>query len=685
MESSQVLNVLMEYYHTLFFIAIITFLTYWMKNGKNLPPGPWGLPIFGYIPFIRDPYHLAMTKLSEKYGNIISVYLGNVLVIVLNDYNAIKEAFVKQGHLFNGKPRVNHLKAENNIGLSNSEGEKANQHRRFILSCFRDLGMGKSSLEPHIMNEIKCFLNEIKKTNGQPTDLKYTIGLSVANIVALLQFGERLEYNNLFLQTISKTILNSSKHAGPLSLRVFLPWIVLIPFPGAITGLKQFKKAVRIIESYLSKVIKKKEEKYTEGGWKNNYIDSYITERKQRIDKTGSEGYFDMQELVANARNLYGAGIETSTSYLLWSILLMLKYPEIRKKVQHEIDEVIGKGRDPVMADKLNMPYTEATLLEVHRMCTVLPFSLVHSNMEEAKLFDYKIPKRCYVIANFWAVHHDKSLWNDPGEFRPERFVGDDGKIFKPDYLVPFSMGPWGLPIVGYLPFLKEPPYLRVTELGKKYGNVISFYLGSVLVVVLNDYTAIKEAFVKQGNIFSGKPKTNIFRFNNAVRGLMVAEGETASQHRRFILSSFKDVGMGKTSLEPQLMVTACIKQPVIRVINLAITEFKKWTLFTYNQSPLTDIYLLIQEEIKCFLDVLRKKNGEAINVEHPLHLSISNIIAMFEFGKRFEYSDKEFSRLIKLVTSNGIYLGALAKHIFLPWIGLIPFTSIAAGFQKLR
>lgn len=75
-------------------IAIFT-LHYWFRNRK-LPPGPYGLPIVGYLPFINPsaPYE-TLTKLSEKYGPIYGLHLGNVYTVVLSDVKLIRKVLAK--------------------------------------------------------------------------------------------------------------------------------------------------------------------------------------------------------------------------------------------------------------------------------------------------------------------------------------------------------------------------------------------------------------------------------------------------------------------------------------------------------------------------------------------------------------------------------------------------------------
>lgn len=89
----------------------------------------------------------------------------------------------------------------------------------------------------------------------------------------------------------------------------------------------------------------------------------------------------------------YFLGAETTSSSLLWSILFLLHHPEIQKKVQCEIDEVVGLQRRVGLEDKASLPYTNAVLMESMRMATIVPNALPHSATEEIQLNDYVIPK----------------------------------------------------------------------------------------------------------------------------------------------------------------------------------------------------------------------------------------------------------------------------------------------------
>ena len=58
------------------------------------------------------------------------------------------------------------------------------------------------------------------------------------------------------------------------------------------------------------------------------------------------------------------------------SVVYMLNHPDVMKRCQAEIDDVIGQHRAPSMKDKASMPYVEATLLETQRMTSIAPFGV---------------------------------------------------------------------------------------------------------------------------------------------------------------------------------------------------------------------------------------------------------------------------------------------------------------------
>ena len=83
-----------------------------------------------------------------------------------------------------------------------------------------------------------------------------------------------------------------------------------------------------------------------------------------------------MEQIIID---IFSAGVETLKTSVLWSIVYMMYYPEVRKKVQAELDAVVGPTRLPKVKDMSQLVYTKATMYEIMRRSTVVPMGTPHS------------------------------------------------------------------------------------------------------------------------------------------------------------------------------------------------------------------------------------------------------------------------------------------------------------------
>ncbi len=104
--------------------------------------------------------------------------------------------------------------------------------------------------------------------------------------------------------------------------------------------------------------------------------------------------------------------------------------------------QLAGGSRNIVLADRKDLPYVDAVIHKVMRIVCIFTMSIQHCAREAgAKIGGYQIPHKCHVIANIYAAMHDPALFPEPDLFRPERFLGPDGKIENTDTFLPFGMG----------------------------------------------------------------------------------------------------------------------------------------------------------------------------------------------------------------------------------------------------
>ncbi|KAG2023999.1 O-methylsterigmatocystin oxidoreductase [Coprinopsis cinerea AmutBmut pab1-1] len=98
-------------------------------------------------------------------------------------------------------------------------------------------------------------------------------------------------------------------------------------------------------------------------------------------------------------------------------------YPDVQRKAQAEIDRVVGSHRLPTFNDHPRLVYLQAVLKEVFRWHTTVPLGLTHVSTEDYVYNGYFIPKGSNIMTNVWAIMHDPNVFEDPFEFKPERYL----------------------------------------------------------------------------------------------------------------------------------------------------------------------------------------------------------------------------------------------------------------------
>ena len=140
--------------------------------------------------------------------------------------------------------------------------------------------------------------------------------------------------------------------------------------------------------------------------------------------------------------DLFFAGNDTTSTTLQWAMLYLVKYPQVQRKMREELDSVTGRARCPRWADKPDTPYIEAAIYELQRCANIVPMSVIHTALEDVTVGEYFIPKGTQVFPNIASVLKDPEVFSEPEEFRPERFLSEDGKrVESPPHWIPFGLG----------------------------------------------------------------------------------------------------------------------------------------------------------------------------------------------------------------------------------------------------
>ncbi|KAL5994701.1 hypothetical protein ACLOJK_024754 [Asimina triloba] len=141
-------------------------------------------------------------------------------------------------------------------------------------------------------------------------------------------------------------------------------------------------------------------------------------------------------------QDMITAGMDTTVIAVEWAMAELIRNPRVMKKAQEELDAVIGTHRVMVELDFPNLPYLQYVAKESLRLHPSTPLMLPHKANTHVKIGGYDIPKGSIVHVNAWAIARDPTVWKDPLEFRPERFIEEEIDMKGHDFrLLPFGAG----------------------------------------------------------------------------------------------------------------------------------------------------------------------------------------------------------------------------------------------------
>ncbi|XP_065652571.1 steroid 17-alpha-hydroxylase/17,20 lyase-like [Hydra vulgaris] len=207
-----------------------------------------------------------------------------------------------------------------------------------------------------------------------------------------------------------------------------------------------------------------------------------------------------------------------------------------------------------------------------------------------------------------------------------------------------YPHGPIPLPFTGNIHLLRKgESYKEFVNLGKIYGDVFGFSIGSVRYVVVNNLEGIKEVLIKKGSQFAGRPRLSSKTWNRSLNGLIMSD---PSPHfkilRKLASSSLKIYAEGLDGMEKKAI----------------------------------DEYSHINKNLSSF-------NGKAASLKNIMELSTLNIICTILFNHRYDESDQEFQDIIKYTNLSVKASSATSLISSIPWLRFFP-SAASRSIQEI-
>ncbi|XP_058106348.1 cytochrome P450 89A2-like [Magnolia sinica] len=397
-----------------------------MMNRKKLPPGPMPLPVIGNLHQIGigeiEPH---LKKLHDKYGPMITIHQGAERHVFIAGHDIAHQTLIKNGlafgHRLPSAPENFRLfggdASEPFIGFTDC-GPLWNLFRRNLASKILS-PTSLSSFAGARKEIIKKLSHKLKEETGGVEGVVHPLEIFrhvLFSLALFMCFGEKLDDEAVAEQL--EAIRLSHQNLNRFMVFHIFPKFGKYLFP------KRWKEMLVIRHRLLTNLVPlvqtrthKMEEIKKDGVF--SYADSLI-----ELELPGG-GKLRESEVTTLCYEFLTAGVSTVVSSLQWAMANLVKYPNVQAKLYEEIERVTEENGGIIKEEDLKkMPYLKAVILETLRMHPPIHTLLPHRVSEDISLEGYIIPKNTFVNFMLVSMGLDDKVWENPLEFKPERFLG---------------------------------------------------------------------------------------------------------------------------------------------------------------------------------------------------------------------------------------------------------------------
>ncbi|KAB1217068.1 Geraniol 8-hydroxylase [Morella rubra] len=422
---------------SLFTFALFCFLWVAKQTRKTvppLPPGPRGLPLVGYLPFLGTEPHKKFEELAGIYGPIYKVWLGKKLCVVVNSPSLVKEVVRDQDTTFaNRDPPVAALAATYggaDIAFLPYGHEWKKLRKIFVREMLSNASLdGSYTLR---REQLRKGIRNVYEKIGTPIDVGELTFATLINVMMSLLWGGTLqEDEGANIAAEFKALLAELMvlFAKP-NVSDFFPALARFDLQGIERDAKSiFEWNERIFDSAIDMRLKYLAKAKDEGPGITEQKEDFLQillELRERDDAATSITTTQIKALLLDV--LVG-GSDTTTTMVEWAMAELMHHPEAMRRVHGELTEMVGLD---CIVEESHLPklnYLGAVIKETFRLHPALPLLVPRSPSQSSTIGGYTVPKGARIMLNVWAIHRDPKIWDNPLEFRPERFLNDSGRL----------------------------------------------------------------------------------------------------------------------------------------------------------------------------------------------------------------------------------------------------------------
>ncbi|CAH2053249.1 unnamed protein product [Thlaspi arvense] len=420
------------------------------KCGFDLPPSPPSLPIIGHLHLLLStPTHKSLQKLSAKYGPLLHLRFFSVPMVLVSSASVAYEIFRTHDASISSRgppPMEDSLFAGSSSFISSSYGD----HWKFMKKLLVTKLLGPQALERSRgvrAGELERFYTRLLDKAAKEEHVEIineAIKLS-NNSICKMTMGRSCSEDNGEAERV-RAVASDSLALGK---KIVLGSVLRGPFKKLVMLLlkKEMMFVSNRFDELLEKILVEHEEKQ-DGIHGTDLMEALL----EAYGDDNAEYKITRNHIKTLLADILFAGTDTSAQATQWAMAELVNNPNVLETLREEIDSVVGKTRLIQETDLPNLPYLQAVVKEVLRLHS--PGTVFGRISQEGfRMGRFYIPEETSFAVNVYAVMRDPHYWEDPDEFKPERFLLDSSRTGEEQErreqaikYIPFGSGRRGCP-----------------------------------------------------------------------------------------------------------------------------------------------------------------------------------------------------------------------------------------------
>jgi len=384
-----------------------------------VPMMPGKLPLIGHaFTFWRNPLKF-FTSVSAQ-GPLVRIQLGPMQGYLVSNHELLYDILVRRAKDYEKGMQYDRVRGMLGNGILLSEGDLHRSQRLLMQPAFHHTKIAEYT--------------EIMRTSSEHMFGSWQDGQQVHMYEMFYELAVRIVIKALFSTDMAEHDIDEVYKCMPVVIsgvekRAAIPPALLDKVPTKAS--KLWHDAVNRLAVVGHRIVRDMDAQ------ENRPTDDLMA----RLFASRDEGNTTMtaQQIHEEFMTMLTAGSETTPSAMAWTAYLLGEHPDVQRRVQAEVDEVLG-DRPIVAADLPKLEYLRRVVTESLRIYPPV-WALGRRTTKDTELGGHTIPAGTEVLYSIYAVHHDRAVYPKPDVFDPDRWLPERRREIPRSAFMPFGAG----------------------------------------------------------------------------------------------------------------------------------------------------------------------------------------------------------------------------------------------------